>query len=155
MDKEDGTKRDWIEEVEELRQRVTELEEIESERERLELEKVESQRKRNRNIALILAVLPVFLGMVIFIINKSYFMQFFNPETRSCGLPFLLTAIVLAIAAYPTLRKSFSVIESGEQSAGLLLTALVIIFLIVPAILILVLGPAAMIVLSSSIGVLN
>jgi cation transport ATPase len=150
MDNEDGTKRELIEEVEELRQRVTELEEIESERERVELEKVESQRKRNRSIALLLAMLPVLLGMIIFMINRSYFMQFFNPETRSCGLPLLLTTIVFTIAAYPALRKSFSVIESGEQPAGLFLTALVIIVLIIPAILILVLGPAAMIVLSSS-----
>jgi len=155
MDDEDGRKRELIEEVEELRERVTELEEIESERERVELEKVESQRKRNRSIALILAVLPVFLGMVIFMINSSYFMHFFNRESRSCGLPLLLTTIVLALAAYPALRKSFSVIESGAQSAGLLLTALVIIFLIFPAILILVLGPAAMLILSSSTGILN
>ena len=155
MENEESTKRGLIEEVEELRQRVAELEEIESERERVEYEKLESLRIRNRRIVLILAALPVILGMAIFMINRSYFMQFFNPETRSCGLPLLLTTIVLAITAYPALRKSFSVIESGNQSIGLLLIALVIIFLIFPAILILVLGPAAMIVLSSSLGTLN
>lgn len=155
MDNEDGMKRELIEELEGLSQRVAELEEIETERERRELQKVESQQKRNRRIALILAGLPVFLGMVIFMINRSYFMHFFNPDTRSCGLPLLVTAIVFATAAFPALRRSFSVIESGRQSLGLLLAVLVITFLILPAILMLVLGPAAMILLSSSLGSLN
>lgn len=155
MDNEDGTKRELIEEVEELRQRVTELEEIESEREINKLQRLESLQIRNRRIALILAGLPVILGMVIFMVNRSYFMHFFNPETRSCGVPLLVTSIVLATAAYPALRRSFTAIESGEQSAGLLFTILIIMLLILPAILLLVLGPAAMIVISSSSGILN
>ena len=152
MNNDDDMKSEMIEELKGLRQRVTELEEIDAERERKELQNIESRRKRNRYVALGLAMFPIVLGIVIFMINSQYFMEFNNPETRFCGLPLLVTAIVLAIAAYPALRRSFWFIESERQSLGYLLAVLVITFMIFPAILILFLGPAAMVLLSSSLG---
>ena len=149
MNNENDLKRNINEELTELRQRVAELEAIETEREEKEQWDLESRRKRDKNNALVLAGLPIFLGIILFIINRPYIMQFFNPATRTCGLSLLVTTIVLAAAAYPALRGSFSVIESGRQSLGLLRAILVIAFLILPAILILLLGPAAMLLLSS------
>ncbi|MHA2428471.1 MAG: hypothetical protein ACXADB_10645 [Candidatus Hermodarchaeia archaeon] len=152
MNNEDDSKRNLNEELTELRQRVAELEAIETEREENEQLDLESRRKRDRNNALVLAGLPIFLGFIIFILNRPYFMQFFNPATRTCGLPILGTALVLAAAAYPALRGSFSVIESGRQSSGLLLVVLVLVFMIFPAILMLLLGPAAVLLIASPLG---
>jgi hypothetical protein len=152
MNNEDDSKRNLNEELTELRQRVAKLEAIETEREEKAQRDLESRRKRDKNNALVLAGLPIFLGFIIFILNRRYFMLFFLPETRACGLPILGVAILLAVAAYPSLRKSFSVIETGRQSLGLLFTVLVITFLIIPAILILFLGPAAALLLTSPSG---
>ena len=149
MDNEDDSKRNLNEELSELRQRVAELEAIETEREEKEQQDLEARRKRDKNNALVLAGFPILLGLIIFILNRPYFMQFFHPETRACGLPILGVAILLAAAAYPSLRRSFSVIESGRQSLGLLFAVLVFTFLILPAILMLFLGPAAMLLMSS------
>ncbi|NIM92094.1 MAG: hypothetical protein GTO18_00045 [Anaerolineales bacterium] len=152
MKNEDDSKRNLSEELTELRQRVAELEAIETEREEKEQLDLESRRKRDKNNALVLSGLPIFLGFIIFILNRPYFMQFFNPATRTCGLPIIGVAILLAVAAYPSLRKSFSIIESGRQSLGLLFAVLVLAFMILPAILMLLLGPAAMLLLTSPLG---
>ena len=155
MANEDDMKPHVIEELTELSQRVAELEALETEREKKEQQDAESRRKRHRYSALILAGLPILLGIFIFIINRPFFMQFFNPETRACGLPLLGAAIVLAVAAYPALRGSYSVIESGRHSLGLLFAVLVVTFLILPAMAILFLGPAVILLLNSPIGLLN
>ena len=149
MNNEDNSKRNINEELTELRQRVAELEAIETERDEKEQRDLESRRKRDKKNALVLAGLPIFIGIVLFIINRPYFTQFFSPESRACGLPLLGAALVMAAAAYPALRGSFSVIESGRQSLGLLLAVFVFTFLILPAIFVLILGPAAMLLLSS------
>jgi cation transport ATPase len=150
MDNENGMKRQLIEEVTRLSQRVAELEASETEREKIEKQDIETRRKRNRTSALILAGLPIFFGIFMFIIRRPYFMQFFDPVTRNYGIPLLAVAIVLAAVAYPALRGCFSIIESGRQSLGLFFAILVVTFLIVPSILTLILGPYMMLLLRSS-----
>ncbi|NIM93787.1 MAG: hypothetical protein GTO18_08770 [Anaerolineales bacterium] len=152
MDNEDDMKRELIEEVTELRQRVAELERIETEREKKRKQDLDTRRKKDERNALVLAGLPILFGVIMFILNRPYIFQFFNPETRACGLPILGAIIVLTAASYPALRGSFRVIESGRQSLGFLLAFLVIAFMIFPAIAMLILGPAAMLLLYSPLG---
>jgi len=154
MISEDDSKKNVEQELIDLRQRVAELEATESEREEKERRELESRRKRAKNKARMLAGLPIFLGVIIFILNRTYFMQFFNTENRALGLPLIGTAILLVAASYPALRWSFSVIESGRKTSGVLFVVLVFVFMIFPAVLIVVLGPAALLLLRKRAGVM-
>lgn len=149
MSNEEEMKRQLVDDVAGLSERVAELEAMESERNEKELQAAESLGEKRRFITRILIGLPIFIGLFIFITNRSYFLQFFNPETLACGLPLLGVAIALTAGAYLALRRRFSVIESGKPSSDLLLVVLVTAFLILPAILVLVLGPATLILLDS------
>lgn len=47
-----------------------------------------------------LAVMPLFLFAGLYVMNRTYFMIFFAPETRIIGIIALSTAVVLIIAGY-------------------------------------------------------
>ena len=135
-----------------IKRRVAKLEASETEREKKEQQDAEAQQKRDRQNALILAGLPILLGIFLFIFNRPYFMQFFNPENRPCGLPLLGGVILLAMATYPALLRSFSIMRSRRRTLGLLLVALVMLVLIMPAIILMLLSPAALLLMSSPLG---
>jgi tight adherence protein B len=52
-----------------------------------------------------LAILPVILSLILFAVNRPYMMQFFNPETRTCGIPMLICGGIMIIIGYIVMRK--------------------------------------------------
>ena len=52
-----------------------------------------------------LAILPVILSLILFAVNRPYMMQFFNPETRACGIPMLVCGGIMIIIGYVVMRK--------------------------------------------------
>ncbi len=47
-----------------------------------------------------LAIMPIGLIVVMYFLNRSYMMNFFNPETRMFGIPILITGAVLIAMGY-------------------------------------------------------
>ena len=55
-------------------------------------------------IVILVAAVIVLLGL-LYMINRPYFMQFFNPETRTCGIPLLvLSGLMVGSGFYVTQR---------------------------------------------------
>ncbi|RMF50104.1 MAG: secretion system protein [Anaerolineae bacterium] len=52
-----------------------------------------------------LSVLPIALGLFLWVINRSYMMNFFLPENRVCGLGMLGCGIGMIIAGYFAMNK--------------------------------------------------
>ncbi|HEX9680884.1 MAG TPA: type II secretion system F family protein [Anaerolineales bacterium] len=55
--------------------------------------------------AWVISLLPVSLVLVLFLVNRSYVMQFFNPETRACGIPMLCLAATMVIVGFTLTQK--------------------------------------------------
>jgi tight adherence protein B len=47
-----------------------------------------------------LAMMPLLIAGILWILNKSYMMQFFNPETRLFGIAALVVAGLMIGAGY-------------------------------------------------------
>ncbi len=60
---------------------------------------------QGRATAWVISLLPVALVLLLFFINRPYIMQFFNPETRSCGLPMLCVAAGMIITGFFVSRR--------------------------------------------------
>jgi len=55
--------------------------------------------------AWVISAMPIALTALLFLINRSYIMQFFNPETRSCGIPIIVLAAVMIITGFIATQK--------------------------------------------------
>ncbi len=55
--------------------------------------------------AWVISAMPVALTALLFLINRDYIMQFFNPETRSCGIPLITLAAVMVISGFIATQK--------------------------------------------------
>jgi tight adherence protein B len=53
----------------------------------------------------VIASLPILLVLLLFLLNREYIMQFFNPETRSCGIPILVVASIMVISGFYASQK--------------------------------------------------
>lgn len=60
---------------------------------------------QGRATAWVIAALPVLLVLLLFLLNREYVMQFFNPETRSCGIPILVVAGIMVISGFFATQK--------------------------------------------------
>jgi tight adherence protein B len=60
---------------------------------------------QGRATAWVISLLPVVLMLLLYLLNRPYFMQFFNPETRACGIPMLIVAGVMVIAGFAIVQK--------------------------------------------------
>ena len=59
-------------------------------RERVRIKgEINSLTAQGRATAWVISGLPLALMAILFIVNKPYMMEFFNPDTRNCGLPLL------------------------------------------------------------------
>jgi len=59
-------------------------------RERVRIKgEVNSLTAQGRATAWVISGLPLALMAILFIVNKPYMMEFFNPDTRNCGIPLL------------------------------------------------------------------
>lgn len=47
-----------------------------------------------------LAMIPIILSFVLWLINRPYFMEFLNPETRMIGIPLLMLGGLLIVMGY-------------------------------------------------------
>ena len=47
-----------------------------------------------------LALMPVFLIIAMYFMNRSYMMRFFNPETRMFGIPILIAGAFMIMLGY-------------------------------------------------------
>jgi tight adherence protein B len=57
----------------------------------------------------IIAMLPFALGGFIYLSNRSYIMRFFDPETRLCGIPMVICAVLLVVVGFLIVRKIVSI----------------------------------------------
>ncbi|MEX0788305.1 MAG: type II secretion system F family protein [Anaerolineales bacterium] len=55
--------------------------------------------------AWVISLLPVALVLILFIVNRPYVMEFFNPETRGCGIPLLCLAVVMVVSGFAITQK--------------------------------------------------
>lgn len=53
----------------------------------------------------VLALMPVILSFVLWGANRPYMMQFFLPENRLCGIPLLLTGVIMVASGYYTMTR--------------------------------------------------
>ncbi|MGD2058812.1 MAG: type II secretion system F family protein [Anaerolineales bacterium] len=60
---------------------------------------------QGRATAWVISALPILLVLLLFLLNREYVMQFFNPETRSCGIPILVVAGIMVISGFFATQK--------------------------------------------------
>ncbi|MCK5053270.1 MAG: type II secretion system F family protein [Anaerolineales bacterium] len=60
---------------------------------------------QGRATAWVISAMPVILTALLFLINREYIMQFFNPETRSCGIPLISLAGIMIVVGFIATQK--------------------------------------------------
>jgi tight adherence protein B len=60
---------------------------------------------QGRATAWVISALPIVLVALLFLINRPYIMQFFNPETRGCGIPIIVLAGIMVISGFAVVQK--------------------------------------------------
>jgi tight adherence protein B len=75
-------------------------------RERVRIKgEIQALTAQGRATAWVISMLPIALLVLLYLVNREYFMQFFNPETRGCGIPMLVLAgIMVSSGFYATQR---------------------------------------------------
>lgn len=60
---------------------------------------------QGRATAWVISALPIVLMALLFLVNRPYLMQFFNPETRACGIPLLILAAIMIVSGFLITQK--------------------------------------------------
>jgi tight adherence protein B len=60
---------------------------------------------QGRATAWVISLLPVVLVLLLFLLNRDYIMQFFNPETRGCGIPMIAVATIMVLSGFYAVQK--------------------------------------------------
>ncbi|MEW6568238.1 MAG: type II secretion system F family protein [Chloroflexota bacterium] len=60
---------------------------------------------QGRITAWVISLLPVALVGILFLANRQYIMQFFNPETRACGLPMIILAGLMIVSGFYAVQR--------------------------------------------------
>lgn len=60
---------------------------------------------QGRATAWVISALPITLMALLFLVNRPYLMQFFNPETRMCGIPLLILAAIMIVSGFLITQK--------------------------------------------------
>jgi tight adherence protein B len=60
---------------------------------------------QGRATAWVISLLPVVLVLLLFLLNREYIMQFFNPETRGCGIPLVALAAIMVLSGFWAAQK--------------------------------------------------
>jgi len=58
-----------------------------------------------RATAWVISLMPVALVGALFLINRPYMMNFFNPETRGCGIPLLVITGIMVVTGITIVQK--------------------------------------------------
>ena len=53
--------------------------------------------------------MPIALVLLLYLVNRPYIMQFFNPETRTCGIPLLVMAGLMISSGFYITQKIVSI----------------------------------------------
>jgi tight adherence protein B len=70
-------------------------------RERVRIKgEIASLTAQGRMTAWVISMLPIALMGMLWLANREYFLQFFNPETRNCGIPLLICAGSMVTAGF-------------------------------------------------------
>jgi tight adherence protein B len=56
-----------------------------------------------------LAMMPIFITLILYAINRPYMMQFFDPETRLVGIPMLIVAVLMILSGYYVMTRIASI----------------------------------------------
>jgi len=153
MKDEDQAKEKYNEDLEELHQRVAELEAIETERK----QDAETRLRRRKRDALFLTAFPLILGLGIFSLNPEYMgTMFLSCESRGipdamCSQPYgwiMAGVFIFLLSASYFVTQRTSLLQKDTWWVNILL---ILLLLILPAILIAVLCPASIMVLESGL----
>jgi tight adherence protein B len=60
---------------------------------------------QGRATAWVISALPITLMALLFLVNRPYLMQFFNPATRMCGIPLLILAGIMIVSGFLITQK--------------------------------------------------
>jgi tight adherence protein B len=52
-----------------------------------------------------LAMIPVLLSLALWVLNRPYMMEFFNPATRIIGIPMLIVGVVMVLTGYYVMTR--------------------------------------------------
>ena len=75
-------------------------------RERVRIKgEIQTLTAQGRATAWVISALPIALIGMLFLVNRPYIMQFFNPETRSCGIPLLVLAFLMIGSGFYITQK--------------------------------------------------
>lgn len=75
-------------------------------RERVRIKgEISSLTAQGRATAWVISLLPVVLVLLLFLLNRDYIMQFFNPETRGCGIPLVSLAAIMVMSGFWAAQK--------------------------------------------------
>ncbi len=75
-------------------------------RERVRIKgEIQALTAQGRATAWVISALPIVLVLLLFVLNKDYIMQFFNPETRNCGIPIMLLASIMIASGFIITQK--------------------------------------------------
>lgn len=64
---------------------------------------------QGRATAWVISALPIALTVLLFVVNREYIMEFFNPETRACGYPLLALAGLMIVSGFIAVQKIVSI----------------------------------------------
>ena len=75
-------------------------------RERVRIKgEIQALTAQGRATAWVISALPIALTALLFLVNRDYIMQFFNPETRNCGIPIIVLAAVMIVTGFIATQK--------------------------------------------------
>jgi tight adherence protein B len=75
-------------------------------RERVRIKgEIQTLTAQGRATAWVISALPLVLMALLYLVNRPYFMQFFNEETRNCGIPMLCLAGVMVASGFYASKK--------------------------------------------------
>ena len=101
--------------------------------------------------AILVAVMPSLLFAFLSIVNPAYMSHFFLADVRAEGLSILGLVVLLSVLSYALLRRCASIIEFGRRLQGTVLATVVMALVVFPAALLVVLGPAGLILLGADL----
>jgi tight adherence protein B len=75
-------------------------------RERVRIKgEIQALTAQGRATAWVIAMLPIVLLALLYFVNRTYFMQFLSPETRTCGIPMLVLAGIMVASGFIITQK--------------------------------------------------
>jgi len=75
-------------------------------RERVRIKgEIQALTAQGRATAWVISSLPIALTLMLFLVNREYIMEFFNPETRGCGYPLLGLAGLMIVSGFVAVQK--------------------------------------------------